>query len=827
MVPRSEGGEDTAENAIALCFDCHADVGSYNVNHPKGRKLSPSELRMHKEQWLKKCSNGMAIRDLIVAKVIAPKVFKVFEEEVIPKGSEYKWVDRKIREPKPSWRDLTDNRIAVHHYFFDQVLEYLEQKQFCIVVGDKDTGKTWLSYVSSHNFVKQGKEVRFTTVDEDFDAEDAWNEIETQKLRGNGKPEKYFVVEDCHKNPTESEEFFQKVLDEGEENLRFLFTMRKTGKVLLEDAEPDIFYDEGTERKYIVPLLPDKKITEHVQNIIKRFIEIKEIEYEVLEKELEDVAQKWGNDLYWVWLRLNSWRYDEGQNLSDITDDQLYDSVWSDRYEIKLSLMKRRNILLPIAAVCRFEPLKVAESFLRLQDIDEGVLKELKEEGIIQISGKRYDFLSIKESFADIILSCVLRKDPFFKENYRTKENYTIQIIKNYLMQKSSNPGNVFSVLYSARETEKAISAKKILGSLLDDANVWAVVKENVKDISLGQMISLLDSLLWVEGKKLWMKCEKVPEIRLCYLRQNYKNIQDKLRSSSARTIMSYLPLLARIVTLERFFRVFSISDYKHIINSSTINAIRLLFIHFQKWELYSAAKKMIEALLDADLARLVEKSASLYRLGGLIKEVKEADSSAATRFVENLSEMDLNGLFSRNDPDAERERLTKEQVVNYFLANRISFAPPHGGRIVNKIKDEVWNFLIYSASQKERFWLLWNVYRNSKDKANHLVKNNIGQFLLKTCDDEFYRMALMGLLHLCDFEIKNVYLPINTRGLLENELDKNTHIVLSLIALRVKLPPTSFQFFDIIKYTKERVNSIPDDPQLKELLQKLIEIYL
>jgi 5-methylcytosine-specific restriction endonuclease McrA len=27
--PRSQGGDDTLENAIALCFDCHADAGHY------------------------------------------------------------------------------------------------------------------------------------------------------------------------------------------------------------------------------------------------------------------------------------------------------------------------------------------------------------------------------------------------------------------------------------------------------------------------------------------------------------------------------------------------------------------------------------------------------------------------------------------------------------------------------------------------------------------------------------------------------------------------------------------------------------------------------
>lgn len=35
----SESGEDTFENAIALCFDCHADMRSYDFKHPKGLSI--------------------------------------------------------------------------------------------------------------------------------------------------------------------------------------------------------------------------------------------------------------------------------------------------------------------------------------------------------------------------------------------------------------------------------------------------------------------------------------------------------------------------------------------------------------------------------------------------------------------------------------------------------------------------------------------------------------------------------------------------------------------------------------------------------------------
>ena len=45
IIQRADGGPDSFDNAIPLCFDCHRDVGSYNPHHPKGSKYSPEELK--------------------------------------------------------------------------------------------------------------------------------------------------------------------------------------------------------------------------------------------------------------------------------------------------------------------------------------------------------------------------------------------------------------------------------------------------------------------------------------------------------------------------------------------------------------------------------------------------------------------------------------------------------------------------------------------------------------------------------------------------------------------------------------------------------------
>jgi hypothetical protein len=55
--PRAQKGADSYDNCIPLCFDCHADVGSYNPKHPKGRKYSERELQAHRDKWYQKVKN--------------------------------------------------------------------------------------------------------------------------------------------------------------------------------------------------------------------------------------------------------------------------------------------------------------------------------------------------------------------------------------------------------------------------------------------------------------------------------------------------------------------------------------------------------------------------------------------------------------------------------------------------------------------------------------------------------------------------------------------------------------------------------------------------
>ena len=57
IIPKAEKGSNRIENAIPVCLECHAEIHMYNNKHPRGRKYSPNELRLHKLQWIQLCKN--------------------------------------------------------------------------------------------------------------------------------------------------------------------------------------------------------------------------------------------------------------------------------------------------------------------------------------------------------------------------------------------------------------------------------------------------------------------------------------------------------------------------------------------------------------------------------------------------------------------------------------------------------------------------------------------------------------------------------------------------------------------------------------------------
>ena len=81
IVPKAKGGTRDFENAIVLCFQCHADVHAYEEKSPKGRKFSPTELRRRRDNWYEKFKQRMPGVD---HKTLAGELLEQFADKLAP-----------------------------------------------------------------------------------------------------------------------------------------------------------------------------------------------------------------------------------------------------------------------------------------------------------------------------------------------------------------------------------------------------------------------------------------------------------------------------------------------------------------------------------------------------------------------------------------------------------------------------------------------------------------------------------------------------------------------------------------------------------------------
>jgi hypothetical protein len=115
--PESNGGENTIENCIPLCLNCHADQSAYDDKHPIGNKYSSEELRRHRKNWYALVVGGATAQVLATA----PNAVDVDVYENIKK------------------RDLSS------------CIEYLEGRSFAGYSFSVDRLNPLLSYAASRN----------------------------------------------------------------------------------------------------------------------------------------------------------------------------------------------------------------------------------------------------------------------------------------------------------------------------------------------------------------------------------------------------------------------------------------------------------------------------------------------------------------------------------------------------------------------------------------------------------------------------------------------------------------------------------------------------
>jgi HNH endonuclease len=62
IVPEADGGENTFDNCIPLCLDCHGEVCAYNPRHSVGTQYGVKELKRRRDDWYAKIKASPSIQ---------------------------------------------------------------------------------------------------------------------------------------------------------------------------------------------------------------------------------------------------------------------------------------------------------------------------------------------------------------------------------------------------------------------------------------------------------------------------------------------------------------------------------------------------------------------------------------------------------------------------------------------------------------------------------------------------------------------------------------------------------------------------------------------
>lgn len=134
----ADGGPNTFDNAIPLCFDCHSDAGHFNDRHPKGTKFSKPELIKARDVWYEFIKNNPSIEKLPISNMVQTSYYVLHSLDVLEAvlNSDFSSVNKfrnrvylADNDISLQWRNLMKAHKIDYHYNTDQKL-ILELGQF-------------------------------------------------------------------------------------------------------------------------------------------------------------------------------------------------------------------------------------------------------------------------------------------------------------------------------------------------------------------------------------------------------------------------------------------------------------------------------------------------------------------------------------------------------------------------------------------------------------------------------------------------------------------------------------------------------------------------
>jgi hypothetical protein len=198
IIQKADGGEDTYENCIPLCLDCHAEVKAYNPKHPKGRKYTESELQGHRDRWYEKVRSSYAI-------IANPDYIKLDSElftkirELLPSGGAIRFM---------RFHDYAGSFRLSEHDDLEEFLYQCEKPEFEFLDTDLEGFRVKLAE-QIKKFVHMLGDYTFPLRRTD----ELWNRLPPE-------PERDFELIGHLRTIAENEEDFQKMMDEQRKHLR-------------------------------------------------------------------------------------------------------------------------------------------------------------------------------------------------------------------------------------------------------------------------------------------------------------------------------------------------------------------------------------------------------------------------------------------------------------------------------------------------------------------------------------------------------------------------------------------------------------------------------
>jgi len=256
IIQESKGGPNSFENAIPLCFDCHANAGHYNVDHPKGIKYSPEELRLSRDNWYKLVSSGLLPNFTFIEYFENPiNIFQDverFKQKAFRNQFEHDLIAFTSQE-----------KIELARIFNELLIE-----KSALIEGDPAIGKTFYSLEIASHFRNLGYYPLYHT----FKITDFSEKEIIQNIKSLKDERVLLILDDCHlKIDLASRIKYHFV--KPELSICFLFLSRRTSKRRqISETFGSNFLDEFTTNSFDVDCYtPSKKVEVIIQKYKKYY----------------------------------------------------------------------------------------------------------------------------------------------------------------------------------------------------------------------------------------------------------------------------------------------------------------------------------------------------------------------------------------------------------------------------------------------------------------------------------------------------------------------------------------------------------------------------